>query len=48
MMKHTLSLFFMFFILINLFANETEASITYYGEIGCSHCDLFEKKYYLV
>lgn len=44
MMKHTLSLFFMFFILINLFANETEASITYYGEVGCSHCDLFEKK----
>lgn len=29
---------------ISLFSSETSLEIIYYGEIGCGHCDLFEKK----
>jgi len=43
-MKH---LIFLIMIVMNLsgaFGNENLPTITYYGEIGCSHCDLFEEK----
>lgn len=38
-----------FFIMIvitlsGVYGNENLPTITYYGEIGCSHCDLFEEK----
>ena len=43
------NLFILFLFSMNLFflySNEDSVSvkITYYGEIGCSHCDLFEEK----
>lgn len=43
-MKH---LIFLVLIVMNLsatFGSENLPTITYYGEIGCSHCDLFEEK----
>ncbi len=43
-MKH---LIFLVMIVMNLsaaFGNENLPTITYFGEIGCSHCDLFEDK----
>lgn len=30
--------------LSSIFGNENSPVISYYGEIGCSHCDLFEEK----
>ncbi|RKX87703.1 MAG: hypothetical protein DRP58_02225 [Spirochaetes bacterium] len=43
-MKNVYIIFFFFINLVFLYSNEDPLiiKISYYGEIGCSHCDLFE------
>ena len=43
-MKHLIFLVMIVITLFGAFGNENIPTITYYGEIGCSHCDLFEEK----
>lgn len=43
-MKHLIFIVLVLSNLSGVFGNENLPIITYYGEIGCSHCDLFEEK----
>ena len=43
-MKYYIFIILLLFNLTGAFGAENRVIITYYGEIGCSHCDLFEEK----
>ena len=43
-MKYLIFLIMAVISISGSFGNENPVTITYYGEIGCGHCDLFEEK----
>ena len=43
-MKYQIFIVMMVISVYSAFGIEKSPIITYYGEIGCSHCDLFEEK----